>query len=78
MLSSLVCCWPTSAIAMVSENNEHDTERTPLIQADLPTPFPWRPASILFALNLVQPLAFELIFPFISEARLRVSNLRIS
>jgi hypothetical protein len=57
---------------MVSENGYRDPERTPLIQKEPPTPFPWRPASVLFMLTLVQPLAFELIFPFISEIICRI------
>ncbi|KAF9518497.1 hypothetical protein BS47DRAFT_1388906 [Hydnum rufescens UP504] len=43
-----------------------DAERTPLVKT-IPTPFPWRPASTLFFLTLIQPLAFELIFPFINQ-----------
>ena len=48
-------------------DHDGDTERTPLVKVDPPTPFPWRPASTLFFLTLIQPLAFELIFPFVSE-----------
>lgn len=31
------------------------------------TPVPWGPISILLLLNTLGPLAYELIFPFISE-----------
>ena len=31
------------------------------------TPIPWRPVTILLMLNAIQPLAFDLIFPFVSE-----------
>jgi hypothetical protein len=53
----------------MAAGNDHnvDTERTPLVKPAPSTPFPWRPASALFFLILIQPLAFELIFPFISE-----------
>ncbi|KAI5122775.1 hypothetical protein M0805_000119 [Coniferiporia weirii] len=32
-----------------------------------PKPFPWRAVSVILALNTVQPLAFELIFPFVNQ-----------
>ena len=31
-----------------------------------PTPVPWRAVIVIFMLNAVQPLAYELVFPFIS------------
>lgn len=31
------------------------------------TPLPWRPVLTLLLLNAVQPLAYELVFPFVSE-----------
>ena len=32
-----------------------------------PQPLPWRPIIVLLLLNGVQPLAYELVFPFISQ-----------
>jgi hypothetical protein len=31
------------------------------------TPLPWRPVLVLFMLNMVTPLTYEFVFPFISE-----------
>ena len=51
---------------------ERDTERTPLLanfgdfDEPKPKPLPWRPIIVLLLLNSVQPLAYEVIFPFIS------------
>ena len=55
--------------------SEADTERTPLLanSSELdqpkPKPLPWRPIIVLLLLNAVQPLAYELVFPFISASR---------
>ena len=55
--------------------SETDTERTPLLvnSVDLdepePKPLPWRPIVVLLLLNAVQPLAYELVFPFISTSQ---------
>jgi hypothetical protein len=52
--------------------SERDTESTPLLASvggfDEPKskPLPWRPIIVLLLLNAVQPLAYEVIFPFIS------------
>ncbi|KAL5524633.1 hypothetical protein ACEPAF_9773 [Sanghuangporus sanghuang] len=36
------------------------------------TPFPWRAVSVILVLNAVQPLTFELVFPFINQMVLDV------
>lgn len=49
-----------------------DTEQTPLIndlhdsEEEEPKPLPWRPIIVLLLLTAAQPLAYEIIFPFIS------------
>ena len=44
------------------------TPSTPFLKSSEPTPVPWRPVLVLLMLNAVQPLAFELVFPFVSES----------
>ncbi|KAI5122776.1 hypothetical protein M0805_000120 [Coniferiporia weirii] len=41
-------------------------------QASGPKPFPWRQVSVILVLNAVQPLAFELVFPFINQMVLEI------
>lgn len=46
---------------------DDDSEARPsLAQSRAAKPFPWRPVLVVLCLNAVQPLAYELIFPFIS------------
>ena len=37
------------------------------------TPFPWRAVAVILLLNAVQPIAFELVFPFISALSLHTT-----
>lgn len=37
-----------------------------------PTPVPWRAVIVIFMLNAVQPLAYELVFPFINQMILEI------
>lgn len=52
--------------------SERDTERAPLLGSvgdfnePKPKSLPWRPIIVLLLLSSVQPLAYEVIFPFIS------------
>lgn len=47
-----------------------DVEEVGQIKPSAPRrPFPWKPVLSILSLAVVQPLAFELIFPFISELR---------
>lgn len=47
-----------------------DAEEIGQIKPSAPRrPFPWKPVLSILSLAVVQPLAFELIFPFISELR---------
>lgn len=57
----------------MSRSATEETERTPLIsdphggdEEELRTPLPWRPLIVLLLLAAVQPLAYEIVFPFIS------------
>lgn len=59
----------------MSQSATEDTERTPLIgdlhdEEEAPKPLPWRPLSVLLLLAAVQPLAYEIVFPFISTNNL--------
>ncbi|KAH8114502.1 MFS general substrate transporter [Phellopilus nigrolimitatus] len=38
-----------------------------LCAQETPSPLPWRPVAVILVLNAVQPLAFELVFPFINQ-----------
>lgn len=38
-----------------------------LCEQAAPVAFPWRPVFVILVLNAVLPLAFELVFPFVSE-----------
>lgn len=51
---------PLLASSNLESAEAHDTK--PAV-----TPIPWRPISVLLMLNTLAPLAYELVFPFISE-----------
>jgi len=46
-----------------------DTERTSLLVSldePKPKPLPWRPIVVLLMVSAAQPVAYDLVFPFIS------------
>lgn len=53
-----------------------DAERAPLLGSqsgrENPTPLPWRPITTLLLLNSAQPIAYELVFPFINQMLLEL------
>jgi len=55
--------------ASLLEDQERDGQiRGPgLIVTDKPTPLPWRRVLVLLCLTAMQPLAFEIIFPFVNQ-----------
>lgn len=64
--------------------DDHASERTTLLRAsesipseeseqnDKRTPLPWKSVSAIFCLCAIQPLVFELIFPFINQMILEI------
>lgn len=48
--------------------------KTPCLATSCPTPIPWRPVLVLLILTAVQPLAYELVFPFVSELDIHPEN----
>jgi len=41
-------------------------------RSDSPPPYPWRPLLILQLLTAAQPLAFEIVFPFVNQMILEI------
>ena len=49
------------------ECNEQTTTESSTLASGGATPLPWRVLSALLLLTAVQPLAFEIIFPFVNQ-----------
>lgn len=71
-----------STLSETSQLLEHDGDVDPELTTTAAgvkkpaTPLPWRPLGTLLILSIANPLALELIFPFINQVHCGENNLR--
>jgi len=60
--------------ASLLEDQERDIPTRGSIVSDNldPTPLPWRPVLVLLFITAMQPLALEVVFPFVSQMILEI------
>lgn len=56
---------------LAHDGEEVEVSNPPCVKknAQAMTPLPWGPLTVLVLLNMVAPIAFELIYPFVNQVR---------